>query len=174
MVSAAGYSQLTRQHLTATPFPSPSSGTALLGPLRGFTCNRLIPATERAVWGSARRARKVADPLHMNLPFFGRAIVALDEIEHLPYGFTGRLQRFLDVVHGLGPRQATLFTSHTATSLFSVSWKQSQFFWTTYSHFNDLQFLNTTKLSVRSALAHIPHISHPNVLVSRLELKTES
>lgn len=84
MVSAAGYSQLTRQHLIATPFLSPSSRTALLGPFRSFTCNCLIPVTECAVWGSARRARKVADPLHMNLPFFfGRAIVGLDEIEHL-------------------------------------------------------------------------------------------
>lgn len=47
-----------------------------------FTYNQLIHATKSVVWSSERKAKKVADPLHMNL-LFGRGTVNLDEIEHL-------------------------------------------------------------------------------------------
>lgn len=66
-------------------------------------------------------------------------------------------------VSGCGSRAwswpATLFTHCTVTLLFPAVLAQSLLqVWTTCAHFNGLQFLNTSKLSMHSAFAHEPHI----------------
>ena len=120
MASAAGYSQLTRQHPIATPFPPAQQGHAPRAATLSFTYNQLIPVIGCVVWGSAGKARKVADPLHVNLPFWQRRC----EIESL---HTASLEGYS--VSGCGPwawfSQATLFTSRAVTSLFPVVTFQS-------------------------------------------------
>lgn len=172
MASAAGYSQLTRQHPIATPFPPAQRGHAPRPPRSASLITNWYLST--GVWFGARQGKPGRWQTRFTwICLFGRGIVKLKPLH------TASLEGYS--VSGRAPwawfSQATLFTSRAVTSLFPVVTFQSLKVittWTACSHFNGLQFLNTTKLSVHSAFAHLPHISHPNVLVSQLELNTQS
>lgn len=111
--------QLTRQHLIATPLPPAQQGHTPLTAC--FICKQLISVNGCVVWGWVEKARKVADLLHMNLAG------ALSTWMKLNTANTASQEGYS--VSGCGSltwlSPATLFASHTATSLFPLVPAQS-------------------------------------------------